>query len=508
MSPPDTPALPQRSVRAIYDEIRELFDEVATVDWRNPVWSGFAMALATSERVGQRELSAARAAESFVLALQANSAMSADTFMACDVAVLPRDRAARVRQLAARARATARALASLDRVAPDQRLLLALRLDDGWLRPVELDGVPLAFTCGERACIGRLSPDADDAWLEPAIEAMLDGRSHESLTPIDPADARPTPAVAVVALEPVSLVWARSFHRRAWTRGGGPWTGVADCAPYAVVSTCHAAIDGYLHARFTAAVLEAEVTAPEGGPSPVAAPSDGPTPPDVGFATCIVRDEGGARVRFAPALHAFVEALDQRLGTDPTRSVPIHVPIAPGHRTDSARWRRRPLYGLLALPREPDGLEPLERFSARLPEFLAREAAGRGILTRVLRAALEMPLSVGARRRLIMRQPWTDRFVPPAQILTGAGYFSWMRFAQEELPPVATYPSAVPSFAADRGGAGLSIAHCAEGLAVGLTTSGSLGTNGAAQSLLDDWRRALAAGRGSSGAASGSSLGS
>ena len=196
--------------------------------------------------------------------------------------------------------------------------------------------------------------------------------------------------------------------------------------------------------------------------------------------------------RFAVALHTFARVLEARLGDGSSRGVPLHIPIAPGRPTDLARWRRRPLYGLLALRNEGGRLESLESLADRLPAFLAREASGRGILTRVLRAGLELPIPSSLRRAMIHRQPWADRFFDPARVLTGGGYVSWMRFPPGERPRLPTFPSAIPSFAGGgRGGAGLSIAAWEGGLAVGLTTSGSLGTSTQAEALLGEWVDAL-----------------
>ena len=479
---------PASRFAATVAELRELFDEAADVDWRHPAWSAFVLALASSEVLSGRRFTPDRAADAFVTALQANSGPAADTFMAV------RTRASsegpgRVARAAARARVTAETLRALDRAAPEQRLLQTLHLDGGWLRPIRLDGGPIriAFVTRDAAYVADVDPDDRGPALAEALERTLAGHAT-SLLEVDPSSLRPTPAAAAVALDPVPLAWARSFHRLAWTRGGGPWMGVGDCPPYGVVSTCHAAVDGYAHARVTAAIHPS--TAPlEPEPFELGSPIvSGWSPPAVGFATCRI---DGTGPRFAEAIHAFATVLDRRLGGSERRSVPFHVPIAPGVRTDSSRWRRRPIYGLLALEREEGALESLESLRARLPRFLAREASGNGILTRVLRAALELPAPASVRRLLVDRRPWTDRWIAPAQVLTGGGYVSWMRFEPNETPATPTHPSAVPSFSADRGGAGLSIAPFVGGLACGLTTSGSIGTTDAATELLEEWRRAV-----------------
>jgi hypothetical protein len=491
-APPTVGSTGSRFVATVA-ELRELFDEAADVDWRHPAFSALVVALASSEVLSGRRLTPDRAAAAFVTALQANSGPAADTFMAVAAGAPSSDPRARVVRAAERARVTAQTLRTLDRVAPGQRLLQTLRLDDGWLRPLSLgdgtsdDGpVAIAFLTRGAAYVAEVDPRDRSPDLADALERTLAGRETR-FAKVDPESSRPTLAAAAVALEPVPLTWARSFHRLAWTRGGGPWMGVADCPPFGVVSTCHAAVDGYAHARVTASIHPSFAGASlEGRPAELAPfPVSRFRPPEVGFATCRIE---GASPRFADALHAFATVLDRRLGGGPSRSVPFHVPIAPGLRTDSSRWRRRPLYGLLALERHDGALESLEELRARLPRFLAREASGAGILTRVLRAALELPAPASVRRLLVDRQPWTDRWIAPAQVLTGGGYVSWMRFDPNETPVVATHPSAVPSFSADRGGAGLSIAPFLGGLACGLTTSGSIGTSDAAAELLEEWR--------------------
>ncbi len=459
-------------------ELIALFDEVAAVDWRHPAWNGLVTLLAADEARAQRRFTPERAVDAYVSALQANGTTAADTFMATHAGPPPRDAEARVAHAVARAEAVVSTLRALEGTSPDQRVLTTLRRDQGWLRATPLaDASKVVFLVGGKAFLAEV-PSAGDA-LVRALAAVV--RGEDALPRVDPDAHAPTPAAAAIAVDPLPLSWARSFHRLAWTRGGGPWMGVADTPPYAVVSTCHSAVDGYMHARVTSAVLE---RAEPNRARPLLAP-DGVSicPLRLGFAS---RDVQG-RPRFARALHAFATVLDRRLGSSATRSVPIHVPIAPGTSVDATRWRRRPLYALLALEKHEGRLEDLDSFGARLPGWLAREAEGRGILTRVLRAALELPVPLALRRRLIARSPWMDRWVAPARTLTGAGYVSWMRFPPDEVPSIPIYPSAVPSFSADRGGAGLSIVVAEDGLTAGLTTSGALGTSAAAEDLLDEW---------------------
>ena len=470
-------------------ELRALFEEVAPIDWTSPAWRGLVAAIAASERWANRALTPAAAADAFVTALEANSGPAADTFMATFGAPPPDELDARIDRALDRAVRLARTLRAQDRTAPGQRLLQAMRHEGGWLRGAPLEAsstVTIAFITSEGAFVGDIDPsvDLDDpAALAPLRAALRVPERSAWLRPIDRRASRPTPAAAAVCLQPVPQSWARSFHRAAWTRGGGPWMGVADTAAHSVVSTCHAAVDGYAHARVSASVLR---PSPPRRPRPAADPFGGVpgvVPPEVGFAA---RALTGSLPRFATAVHAFSSVLDRRLGGSSTRTPPIHIPIAPGVPADHARWRRRPLYGLFALRKTDGQIESLSSLRARLPAYLAREASGRGALTRVLRATLELPLPRWALRPLIARQPWTDRWLEPARVLTGAGYVSWMRFPAGERPRLPTFPSAIPSFTGDgRGGAGLSIASYDGGLAVGLTTSGELAQE--ATSLLDAW---------------------
>lgn len=471
------------------EPLRELFDEVADIDWSRLEWKAALAALRRSE--AGRVHSPEAASDAFVQALQANSRPSADTFMATPV-TRSDDLLWRAAERAVR---VARVLRKLDEHAPDQRCVATLRDDAGWLRAEPLprpasvhDGpVPVAFLIDGTAWMRTVRAD-DEA--RAVHEALTDPARH--MTPVDRSRREPTPAPAVVSIEPVPPRFARSFHRLAWSRGGGPWMGVADCPPVGVVSTCHAAVDGYVHAKVTDGVLADDARQTD-APWRFEAPAQtlswrGDRPPEVGFAACVLRP----RPRFAKALHRFAIALDHEMGAPgERRSTPLHIPLAPGVASDDSRWRRRPLYGLFALEKRGDTYESLDALGKRLPAWLAREASGRGLLTRTLRATLELPVPPWARRRLIARSPWMDRAGAAARILTGGGYLSWMRFERGEAPSVPVHPSAIPSFSSDRGGAGLSITTTEHGIAAGLTTSGAMGNDVDAARVLRAWAASI-----------------
>lgn len=473
------------------EELRQLFDEVAEIDWRDPAWRAWLAALSATEAWSARELDPERAVEAFTTALMASSGPVADTFMATHGPPAPIDRAGRVALAAERAIRVARTLRAQDHSAPGQRLVKLLCYRGGWLEDRVLepsDAVPIALLANDACFLAPVRPDDPgcEAWLRARLDQALDDGT--GLERVDRSRAAPTEAVATISLAPVSQTWARSFHRAAWTRGGGPWMGVADSPPYEVVSTCHAAIDGYAHARICSDVLRSSGRSPAHlAPDPFPGVA-GVEPPPVGFASCVIERP---TPRFARALHAFATALDGQVGDGGARSVTFQVPIAPGHRAESARWRRRPLYGLMALRRVDGALESPDELAARLPAFLEREASGRGLLTRSLLAILGVPAPRPLRRALLASKRM-DEWFGPARVLSGHGYLSWMRFPVGEEPRLPTFPSAIPSFSVTgRGGAGLSIAPFAEGLAVGVTTSGSLGTQALAEGFLEEWLDAL-----------------
>jgi len=474
------------------DELKALFDEIAEIDWGSPAWRAFVASLAAAEARRGGAFDPDEAVEAFTTALRAESSPVADTFMATHGPRPPADRAGRIALAARRAVATARTLTRHDHTAPGQRLRKVLRRRGGWLEDEVIaaaDGrVPIAFVANGACFVAEVAPDDPgvEATLAAALTRALEGDG--GLAVVDPKASSPTPAPAAVSVEPVSQTWARSFHRAAWTRGGGPWMGVADSAPYEVVSTCHCAIDGYAHARIASEVLRPSALGPAHlAPDPFAG-VPGVEPPPVGFASRVI---ASPTPRFAQALHAFGTVLDRHLGDGGSRSVPFHVPVAPGRPVEAARWRRRPLYGVISLRREAGELETADALRARLPEFLARESSGGGLLTRTLLAILAFPLPDRLRRALIAGHRM-DEWFPPARMLSGRGYLSWMRFPAGEQPTIPTFPSAIPSFSVSGdGGCGLSIAPFTDGLAVGLTTSGSIGHSAFAEQFLDEWVEAL-----------------
>jgi len=110
----------------------------------------------------------------------------------------------------------------------------------------------------------------------------------------------------------------------------------------------------------------------------------------------------------------------------------------------------------------------------------------------LVRFRLQVNVAPDRVRRALIAGTRLDEWFPPARMLSGRGYLSWMRFPPGEQPTIPTFPSAIPSFSVSGdGGCGLSIAPFTDGIAVGLTTSGSIGHQAFAEQFLDEWVEAL-----------------
>ena len=107
---------------------------------------------------------------------------------------------------------------------------------------------------------------------------------------------------------------------------------------------------------------------------------------------------------------------DRRPQSEKIREAQLKAGVLPVHTV--GHDLERECVNLIALRKDEDGaLESLDELRARLPAFLAHEASGAGLLTRVLRAMLELRAPLGLRRALIARHPAADRFAP-ARVLT------------------------------------------------------------------------------------------
>lgn len=503
------------SLSSSFAELRALVDEVADVRWMHPAWWGLMSAVALLERFGRRSPVAIE--ELYPTYLAADGGPHTDTFMGTPRGRLRAARdeppAGRIVRAVLAARVGTRAVASVEQRLQGPTLRCNLVRERGWLVRRALDGVPrVAFITPRGPLLARM--DADDATLVRALAGgPTGGENGGSLTAIDPQSADPTPAALAVSLVEAPTRVARHLHRQAWTRGGGPWLGIGDTPELLVASTCHLAVDGYGHALLVeelASELERhldrarnrkrarraalEVAAREALALPRSEPptwSWRDTQP-LGIAAATLERPP----RFPQGAYAFARALDRLYGDGGSRFSPtFQVPVAPGPE-DGQRRRRRVLHGLLALRRGPEGLESLEDFRGRARGTIAREMRGRGLLTRLLQATLNVPLPDGWRRRMLARPARSYLGLPPVPVLGGRGRFSVLRFDGGEVPraPVTAVsaPSLVPSRRDPRGGIVLTLVHGERCTTATLAGTGLAGDATGAAHALAVWREELA----------------
>jgi hypothetical protein len=455
-------------------ELASLLEEVADVDWRRPAWWGLVAGTAVLERL-------ARQADGplYPLYLSVNGGPRADTFMA-------RDRApatavdARVARAVARARAAAAALARLDGQFPDQPLRCSLRWRRGWLvrEPATLDRA--TFLTPRGAWVGDLS---DPARLRRELAAACVG------PPLVP----PGEATAVgVSLVDHRIATARHLHRLMWADGRGPWLGLGQAEGLEVVTTCHFVVDGYGHGRIaseTFAALDRD-DGSAGGP-PVAWPA-----PEVegaeglGFAAARVPAPSTSR-----AGYALGRALLSHFGNGTSFSPTFQIPVAPGAKDDPERRRRRVLFALASVRLDAERPEPYAAFARRLAAIAAREADGRGVLTRILRATTRAPLPAALRRRMLTSNGETSPHVPPIEVLAGRGSLSAIRYPADERPAAPLYAVSSPALSAPahdpRGAVVLTLIHHGEEATATLCGNGIAGSPAGARAFLDTWRAAV-----------------
>ena len=491
-------------------ELGALLDEVADVNWRHPAWWGLTGGAALLEALARPAGAADPDADPYAQFLGANGGPRSDTFMARDRAEPPLDLAGRIARALLRARAGAAAIATLDGTLPGQPLACVMRWQRGWLRRGPAPSPPAAALVTPAGAF--LAPLArSDAELGRALAAALAGRPHD-LTPIDASARGPTPAAVAVAVEPEPLERARHLHRRAWTRGGGPWLGIGDAGPLELVTTCHLAVDGFGHGRVTSAVfaevdrqaqripeLAAVIRAALGGAAVATLPAPVIGDP-MGFAGQVLR---GRTLAFPAVAYGFGRALEccYSAGLAPAarraarHSPSFQVPVAPGPLGDPERRGRRVLFAILALAMRDGEPEPFAEFRARLPALLERELAGRGVLTRILTATARAPLPAGMRRRLLGSSGRPHPLVPPIEILGGRGCLSSIRYPAGARPPAPLYAASSPALTASakdpRGAVVLTVVHHDDAATVSVCGTGQASTHAGARAFLDLWLEEL-----------------
>ena len=448
---------PHRGVRAWARRTAELQHEFAAIAEADPRWWLLAGGVAFAETHAPPEVYLACDAEP-----------DADTFMA-HRAQRPRDL---VRDAIQRAHAARTALRELDGSLPEQPLAVTIEHARGArTRPSALEIA--AFAIGNTCLVVRL----DDPTLAAQLAAVLAGAT--------PPRWHGATAFVCVSLGDEPLETARHGHRRAWTERGGPWLGLGRAGELAVVSTCHLIVDGYGHARLTArlAALSASGAAEAATHSPPAlAAVAGAVPLAVTW-----RELSRPTPRVIPLAYELGCILHRHAGRPAAPFSPtIQVPVARGRKDDPMRLRRRVVSATTSV-RFVDGLaEPFAQFEARARAVFTREAADRGLVSRLLAAARAVPVPLSWKRQGISakRPRWMERF---AEVIGGRALLS--RIAMDTpVPPMCAVssPSRLASEADPAGGCVITIVDDGDHGAITLCGSGFAGTAASAAAFLDE----------------------
>jgi hypothetical protein len=436
----------------------ELQRELAAIAELDPRWWLLAAGVALAETHAPPEIYLACDAEA-----------DADTLMGYRAA-RPRDLVA---DAIARARAARTALRELDGTLPEQPLAITIdRTRGGQTRPSALDVA--AFAVGTQCLIARL----DDPALAAQLAAVLDGAAP-------PPWRGATPFVCVsIGDEPIET--ARHGHRRAWDERGGPWLGLGRSGDLAIVSTCHLIIDGYGHARLTARIAEltADASAHEGvlhTRAPALSVVAGAVPLAIAW-----RELPQPTPRLIPLAYQLGCMLHRDAGNPAARFSPtIQIPVARGHKDDPQRLRRRIVAATTSVQLIGGVPEPFTAFEARVRGVFAREAAGAGLVSRLLAAARAVPVPVAWKRQSISakRPRWLESF---AEVIGGRALLS--RIAVDTQVPAmcaASSPSRLASELDPIGGCVITIVDDGAHGAITVCGSGFAGTAAAASAFLD-----------------------
>jgi hypothetical protein len=461
-------------------ELRALLDEVAAVDWRNPLW--WALTASAAAALG-------RPPQAGYLASDAEP--RADTFMGWPVPA-PGTAADAIADAIVRAHAAARALADLDGELPDQPLAVTLATGDGAAAVRSTDVRRVAFVVGDRAFLARLADrPGDDGPLAAALARAAAGAPGAPLVAID---GRSCPAAIAVVLGDQPAATCRHQHRRAWTAGGGPWLGLGRAGDLATVSTCHLVVDGYGHAWLTARIAAGADDARASLARAAAAATALPPLPALAVAQPLgVAWRHLPRLpRFAAVAHALGRVLHADEGQPAAVCSPtFQVPVAPGDRSDPLRRRRRVVPALLSV-RFPDGdgsPEPLAALADRADAIVRREAAGAGLMSRLLDAARAAPAPLAWKRRMVGAGARPLLFASITRVLGGRACLSMLRLGAEiaGAPPLVAVssPGLLPSILDAAGSTVLTAIGDDRGATLTASGCGHTGDAAAAEAFLD-----------------------
>ncbi len=444
-------------MRAWIRRTADLHRELAAIAEVDPWWWLLAGSVALAE---------ARATPEVYLACDAEP--DADTFMGY-CAPRPRDL---VTDAIQRANAARTALRELDGSLPDQPLAVTIDNSSGAAtRSSELEVA--AFAIGGTCLTAKL----DDPTLAAQLAAVLAGARAA------PWHGAPPFVCVSIGDEPVAT--ARHGHRRAWTEQGGPWLGLGRAGELAVVSTCHLIVDGYGHARIAARIAELAAHEPAWAGQTIApplAPVAGAVPLAIAW-----REVSQPSPRLIPLAYEVGRILHRQAGQPDAKFSPtFQIPVARGSKTDPMRRRRRVVSATTSLRFVAGVPEPLAEFEQRVREVFAREAAARGLVSRLLAAARAVPIPLSWKRKSISakRPGWLESL---AEVIGGRALVS--RIATDTpIPPMCAVssPSRLATESDPIGGCVITIVDDGRRGAITVCGSGFAGTADATEAILDE----------------------
>jgi len=469
----------------------ELHDELAAIAEVDPRWWLLAGSAAVAETVPPR-----------ASYMNSNAEPDGDTFIGIR-SPEPPDRLA---DAIARAHAARAALRELDGQLPDQPLAVTVGAGDA-ARTIASSLELAAFAIGDRVICARLAADvADEGPLaERLLSAVRGDPDHEAPEGV---------AFVCVSIGDEPLSTARHGHRRAWIDHAGPWLGLGRCGGLATVSTCHMVVDGYGHAWLAAKIIEHHARLVTRTPATredrVAGTSTATTdsaittsartgartfeveiPPLVRIAEAIPlgvawRELPSPAPRALPLAYALGRVLHRAAKRPAAKFSPtFQIPIAPGEHDDPDRRLRRVVPSAMSVRFENGEPEPYEAFEARARQILAREAAGRGLCTRLLAAARAAPVSLAWKRKTFSasRPRWLDRI---AEVVGGRACLSRIRL-DVPMPPACAVssPARLASKADPLGSCVITILDDGTHAAITACGSGIGGTPDDAADLID-----------------------
>ena len=333
-----------------------------------------------------------------------------------------------------RAHAARAAVRDLDGELPEQPLAVTVKRSAQGAVAVPSALEAVAFAIGDHVLVHRLAERIEDETGD-----------------IVPCDAAPF-ATITIGEEPIAT--ARHGHRRGWSTNGqatGPWLGLGRAQGLALVSTCHMIVDGYGHAWLAARIADYAASMrdsvrampalgiPAQSNAALRSLPRGALPPPSAVAGAIALDITWRPIKSpAPRAVELAYALGQVLhalagARDAAFSPTVQIPVAPGELGDPMRPRRRVVPAIASLRFDHGTPEPFEGFAARTKNMLVREAAGRGLASRLHTAARALPMPLAWKRHAVgpERPSWLE---PIARVIAGRGALSRIRLA-EPVPP-------------------------------------------------------------------------